>query len=68
MLAMRKIEMARRSLECVQPEVPTLRSEDMREHAPTKNNRAGAGRTNRSEHFRLGEVWNAGIRASAFGR
>lgn len=65
MLSMRKVELAKREMECVQPEVPSLRSTDMQEHAIAKNHQRSAGRTNRGEYFGLGEVWSAGIRAAA---
>jgi hypothetical protein len=65
MLSMRKVELARREMECVQPEVPSLRGADMQEHALAKNHRTGEGRTDQGEHIGLGEVWSAGIRAAA---
>jgi hypothetical protein len=65
--SMRKIELAKRALECVQPKVPSLRGADMQEHATFKNQRGKAGRTHRGEYFGLGEVWSAGIIATGFG-
>jgi hypothetical protein len=66
-LSVRKIELAARALECVQPEMPSLRGADMQEHATAKNQQRSAGRTNRGEYFGLGQVWNAGIRAETAG-
>lgn len=63
--AVRKVELARRALECLQPEVPSLRGEDMQKHATNEHHQRSAGRTNRGEYFGLGEVWSAGIRAKA---
>ena len=67
MLSVRKIELAARALECVQPEMPSLRGADMREHATSQNQQGSAGRTNRGEYLGLGQVWNAGIRAATAG-
>lgn len=57
MRTMRKIELARWSLECLQPEMPSLRGTDMQEHAVNEYQQGIAGRENRGEYFGLGEVW-----------
>ena len=67
MLSMRKVELARRSLECLQPEMPSLRGTDMQKHAVNEHHKRSAGRTDRGDYFGLGEVWSAGIRAAAAG-
>lgn len=67
MLSVRKIELARRALECVQPEMPSLRSADMQEHATNEHHKRSAGRKDRGEYFGLGEVWGAGVRAATAG-
>jgi hypothetical protein len=67
MLSVRKIKLARRALECVQPKMPSLRGADMQEHAINEHQRRRAGCTDRGEYFGLGEVWNIGIRAATAG-
>ena len=65
---MREIKLAKRKLECLQSKMLAMRTKNMREHAPTKeNNRAGAGQSDRGEHIGLGEVRSAGIRAATIG-
>lgn len=67
MPVMRKIELAKRALECLQPEMPSLRNTDMQEHATNQHHKRSARRTYRGEYLGLGEVWSAGIRAATDG-